>query len=46
MTDQAHHRIAATLVEALPYMRRFAGCTFVIKFMSHLLRRSPLRCRA
>lgn len=37
MTDQAHHRIAATLVEALPYMRRFAGCTFVIKFGGHAM---------
>ncbi len=37
MTDQAHHRTAATLVEALPYMRRFAGCTFVIKFGGHAM---------
>lgn len=30
-------RIAATLSEALPYMRRFAGCTFVIKFGGHAM---------
>ena len=32
MTDGSHHQVAATLVEALPYMRRFAGATFVIKY--------------
>ncbi len=37
MNEQAHHRTAATLVEALPYMRRFAGCTFVIKFGGHAM---------
>ena len=35
MTDQHHHEVAATLVEALPYMRRFAGSTFVIKYGGH-----------
>ncbi len=30
-------QIAATLSEALPYMRRFAGCTFVIKFGGHAM---------
>lgn len=30
-------RIAATLSEALPYMRRFAGKTFVIKFGGHAM---------
>jgi acetylglutamate kinase len=37
MTDQAHHQIAATLIEALPYMRRFAGSTFVIKYGGHAM---------
>jgi len=32
VTDGSHHQVAATLVEALPYMRRFAGATFVIKY--------------
>jgi len=30
-------KIAATLSEALPYMRRFAGRTFVIKFGGHAM---------
>ena len=30
-------RIAATLSEALPYMRRFKGKTFVIKFGGHAM---------
>ena len=29
--------MAATLVEALPYMRRFAGSTFVIKYGGHAM---------
>jgi acetylglutamate kinase len=37
VTDQHHHRVAATLVEALPYMRRFAGSTFVIKYGGHAM---------
>ena len=37
MTDQHYHRVAATLVEALPYMRRFAGSTFVIKYGGHAM---------
>ena len=37
MSDQDHHRVAATLVEALPYMRRFAGSTFVIKYGGHAM---------
>ncbi len=37
MTDQAHHQTAATLIEALPYMRRFAGTTFVIKYGGHAM---------
>ncbi|MDX1541729.1 MAG: acetylglutamate kinase [Geminicoccaceae bacterium] len=37
MSAEAHHRIARTLVEALPYMRRFAGATFVIKFGGHAM---------
>lgn len=36
-SDDEHHRIAATLVEALPYMRRFAGTTFVIKYGGHAM---------
>ncbi|MFW5679985.1 MAG: acetylglutamate kinase [Pseudomonadota bacterium] len=35
--DDAHHRIAATLIEALPYMRRFKGQTFVVKFGGHAM---------
>ena len=37
MTDQHYHRVAATLVEALPYMRRFTGSTFVIKYGGHAM---------
>jgi acetylglutamate kinase len=37
VSDQDHHRVAATLVEALPYMRRFAGTTFVIKYGGHAM---------
>ena len=37
MTDQHYHAVAATLVEALPYMRRFAGSTFVIKYGGHAM---------
>jgi acetylglutamate kinase len=37
VTDQHYHRVAATLVEALPYMRRFAGSTFVIKYGGHAM---------
>jgi acetylglutamate kinase len=32
-----HQRVAATLVEALPYLRRFAGATFVIKYGGHAM---------
>jgi len=32
-----HNRVAATLIEALPYMRRFKGDTFVIKFGGHAM---------
>lgn len=31
------HRVAKTLSEALPYMRRFAGQTFVIKYGGHAM---------
>ena len=43
MTKSADHatpeqlRVAATLSEALPYMRRFKGKTFVIKFGGHAM---------
>ena len=37
MTAPGHHQIAATLVEALPYMRRFSGATFVIKYGGHAM---------
>ncbi|MGI9486128.1 MAG: acetylglutamate kinase [Geminicoccaceae bacterium] len=37
MTDNCHHQTAATLIEALPYMRRFAGSTFVIKYGGHAM---------
>ncbi len=37
MTDSRHHQIASTLIEALPYMRRFAGSTFVIKYGGHAM---------
>jgi acetylglutamate kinase len=37
VTSQAHHQTAATLVEALPYMRRFSGATFVIKYGGHAM---------
>jgi acetylglutamate kinase len=32
VTDRRHQQVAATLIEALPYMRRFSGATFVIKY--------------
>ncbi|MDP6706495.1 MAG: acetylglutamate kinase, partial [Alphaproteobacteria bacterium] len=35
--DEAHDRIARTLSEALPYMRQFAGQTFVIKYGGHAM---------
>ena len=31
------HAIAATLIEALPYMRRFSGSTFVVKYGGHAM---------
>ena len=37
MTDDHHHQTAATLIEALPYMRRFSGSTFVIKYGGHAM---------
>jgi acetylglutamate kinase len=37
VSDQDRHQVAATLVEALPYMRRFAGSTFVIKYGGHAM---------
>ena len=37
MSVEAQHRIARTLVEALPYMRRFANATFVIKYGGHAM---------
>jgi acetylglutamate kinase len=37
MSVEAQHRVASTLVEALPYMRRFAGTTFVIKYGGHAM---------
>ncbi len=37
MTDDQHNRTAATLIEALPYMRRFAGSIVVIKYGGHAM---------
>ena len=39
MTDapQDIHAVARTLVEALPYMRRYAGSTFVVKYGGHAM---------
>lgn len=37
MTDDRHQKTAATLIEALPYMRQFAGSTFVIKYGGHAM---------
>ncbi len=37
MTDDRHHQTAQTLIEALPYMRQFAGSTFVIKYGGHAM---------
>jgi acetylglutamate kinase len=37
VTDARHQQTAATLVEALPYMRRFSGATFVIKYGGHAM---------
>ncbi|MEO1090326.1 MAG: acetylglutamate kinase [Pseudomonadota bacterium] len=44
MTDRQadHDRITATLIEALPYMRRFQGETFVVKFGGHAMGSSEL----
>lgn len=35
--DPARLARAETLVEALPYMQRFAGATFVVKYGGHAL---------
>ena len=35
--DEAHLLTARTLSEALPYMRRFAGHTFVVKYGGHAM---------
>ena len=32
-----HNRVAATLIEALPYMRRFKGSVVVVKFGGHAM---------
>ncbi len=39
MTDapQDIHAVARTLIEALPYMRRYAGSTFVVKYGGHAM---------
>jgi len=37
VTEDCHHQTAQTLIEALPYMRRFAGSTFVIKYGGHAM---------
>ena len=37
MTDDSHNQTAQTLIEALPYMRQFAGSTFVIKYGGHAM---------
>ena len=39
MTDTAPdiHAVARTLLEALPYMRRYAGSTFVVKYGGHAM---------
>ncbi len=39
MTDTAAdiHAVARTLIEALPYMRRYAGSTFVVKYGGHAM---------
>ncbi|MEZ5930849.1 MAG: acetylglutamate kinase [Alphaproteobacteria bacterium] len=37
MIQDRHNQTAATLIEALPYMRRFAGSTFVIKYGGHAM---------
>ncbi|NJO37321.1 MAG: acetylglutamate kinase [Rhizobiales bacterium] len=37
MIDDRHDQTAATLIEALPYMRRFAGSTFVVKYGGHAM---------
>jgi acetylglutamate kinase len=42
MSIDDHHRTAATLIEALPYMRRFAGATFVIKYGGHAMGQATL----
>ena len=42
MTTEAHHQVAATLIEALPYMRRFSGATFVVKYGGHAMGEAKL----
>lgn len=37
MTNDRQHQTAQTLIEALPYMRRFAGSTVVIKYGGHAM---------
>ena len=35
--QQDVHRVARTLIEALPYMRRYSGDTFVVKYGGHAM---------
>ncbi|MBW8785348.1 MAG: acetylglutamate kinase, partial [Novosphingobium sp.] len=35
--DQVGLAKAETLVEALPYLQRYAGCTFVVKYGGHAM---------
>lgn len=37
ITREETHQIARTLIEALPYMRRYSGATFVIKYGGHAM---------
>ncbi|MGH6945609.1 MAG: acetylglutamate kinase, partial [Geminicoccaceae bacterium] len=41
-TPQDTHAVAATLIEALPFMRRFSGATFVIKYGGHAMGEASL----
>ena len=40
---EAIHNRAAVLIEALPYIRRFRGKTFVIKYGGHAMQNEELR---
>ena len=41
-----HHRTVQTLIEALPYIRRFAGATMVVKYGGAAMVAPQLKARS